>query len=258
MAKITTQTIRKLKGKQPIVAVTAYDFITARLASEAGVDLMLVGDSVGTTMLGFETTVPVTMEMMMHHAKAVVRANPKALVVIDIPFSDAHCSWDHLLKTSAHCLQETGVDAVKIEGGVNMAEKISRLSDAGIPVVGHIGLLPQQVLKLGGYKRFGKNEKEKQLLLADAKALEEAGAFCIVGEMIDHDCAREISESISVPLIGIGAGPDCDGQILVSTDLIGMNPQKVPSFVKMFGDVKGEMTKAFSSYAKEVRSKKFP
>jgi len=256
--KTTTQSIRKLKGKQPIVAVTAYDFITAHLADEAGVDLLLVGDSLGTTHLGFDTTVPVTMEMMLHHARAVARAKPRALIAIDIPFGVAHQGFDGLLQVCMRCVQEAGVDAVKIEGGAAMADKIAALVAAGIPVLGHIGLLPQQVMRLGGYRSFGKTESERASLLQDAQALTRAGAFALVGEMMQAACAKEIARAIDIPLIGIGSGGECDGQILVSTDLMGIQLNRPPSFVKVFGDVQGEMQKALSGYAEAVRNKQFP
>lgn len=258
MKKITTQSILKLKGKRPIVAVTAYDSITAVLACEAGIDLLLVGDSVGTTHLGFESTVPVTMDMMLHHARAVMRVQPQALVVIDIPFGVAHQSFDCLLQVCMECIQQAGVDAIKIEGGAEMAPKIAALVQAGIPVLGHIGLLPQQAVRLGGYRVYGKTSVEQASLLQDANALVAAGVFAVVGEMIKTDCAAQIAEKIAIPLIGIGSGGGCDGQILVSTDLMGMNLQRVPSFVQCFGDVKGEMQKALNAYAHAVRKQKFP
>ena len=256
--KITTRSIRQSKGQQPIVAVTAYDAITARLADEAGVDILLVGDSVGTTHLGFTTTVPVTIEMLLHHAQAVMRAQPNALVVVDIPFGVAHRSFDQLLAVCVQCLQDARVDAVKIEGGSVMAAKVAGLVAAGIPVLGHIGLLPQHVNELGGYRKFGHNSDERAALIADAQALARAGAFALVGEMIVADCAGEIARSIDIPLIGIGSGNACDGQILVSTDLMGMNLGSVPSFVKVYANVKQVMQDALHAYVKEVRGREFP
>jgi 3-methyl-2-oxobutanoate hydroxymethyltransferase len=256
--KTTVQTIRACKRQRPIVAVTAYDAIFARLASEAGVDLLLVGDSVGTTALGFETTVPVTLAMMLHHTAAVARARPQPLLVADVPFGEAHYGFDRLLEACQALMQQGGAEAVKIEGGAAMADKISRLVAAGIPVLGHIGLLPQQVHALGGYRRFGKAAAERQSLLADARALEAAGVFAVVGEMIEGSCAGELRQALNCPLIGIGCGPDCDGQILVSTDLLGLNAGKVPSFVQLYAQLGQAAREAIGQYAAEVRSGTFP
>lgn len=255
--KITTQSIRRLKNERPIVAVTAYDAITAGLASEAGVDIILVGDSVGNTFLGFQTTVPVTLDMMLHHAAAVVRAKPDALVAVDIPFAIAHRDPDTAIAACARCLQETGADAVKIEGGVAMAPLIERLTRAGIPIIGHIGLMPQQVVRLGGYRRFGKTERGKSILHEDAAAIEAAGAFAIVGELIEEQTAATIAGKLGIPLIGIGSGNRCDGQILVSCDLLGLTP-KPPSFVKPFANLADATRDAFRQYAEEVRNRNFP
>ncbi len=241
-----------------MVAVTAYDYTSSYFASRAGVDLILVGDSLGTTALGFETTVPVTMDMMLHHTAAVARAAPEALVVTDIPFAVAHGDFGRLLTASARCLQESGAEAVKIEGGEKMADRISRLVDAGIPVLGHVGLLPQQVLRLGGYRQFGRTPEEKERLLADVRSVEAAGAFAIVAEMVDPACAAELTAALDIPLIGIGSGPHCDGQILVSHDLLGMTAGKVPAFVKRYGELGAAMEEAFVRYAAEVREKRFP
>ncbi len=256
--KTTVRTIRSLKGQRPVVAVTAYDFTSAHYASRAGVDVILVGDSLGNTVLGFESTVPVTLEMMLHHTRAVTRAAPDALVVTDIPFGVAHRDFDHLLQASARCLQEGGAQAVKIEGGEQMADRIARLVDAGVPILGHVGLLPQQVLRLGGYRKFGKTPDERQQLLADVRAVEEAGAFAIVAEMVESDCTRELAAAVTVPVIGIGAGSHCDGQILVSHDLLGLTAGKTPSFVKRYGELGAAMEEAFARYAAEVREKRFP
>lgn len=256
--KATTRTIRSLKGERPVVALTAYDFTTGRLASEAGVDLILVGDSLGTTVLGFETTVPVTLEMMLHHTAAVARARPEGLVVTDIPFPEAHRDPGELLDACSRCLQEAGAQAVKIEGGAGMADRIARLIAAGIPVLGHVGLLPQRIHELGGYRKYGKTPEERETLLADVRAVEQAGAFAIVAEMIDDACARELRDAINIPLIGIGAGPHCDGQILVSHDMLGLTQGKTPSFVKRYGELGAAMGEAFRRYAEEVRNKEFP
>jgi len=258
MPKLTTHTFRKLKAQRPIVAVTAYDALTARYAGEAGVDIILVGDSLGNAMLGFENTMPVTLDMMCHHAAAVMRARPDTLVAVDLPFAEAHYSFDHVLAACQRILQNTGADAVKIEGGAELAPTIARLTEAGIPVWGHIGLRPQQVMKLGRYKKFGTTPDETAAMIADARALEKAGVFSIVIEMADHECARKVTESVGVPVIGIGAGPHCDGQILVAPDLLGLTHGSVPSFVRKFADAGAEYRKGFAAYAAAVREKKFP
>ncbi|MFP4069815.1 MAG: 3-methyl-2-oxobutanoate hydroxymethyltransferase [Verrucomicrobiota bacterium] len=254
----TTQTISKLKGGRPIVAVTAYDAVMARYADAAGVDLILVGDSVGTTQLGFDTTVPVTLEMMLHHTAAVARAKPEALLVADLPFGLAHGDFPGVLEACARLMQEGGAEAVKIEGGLAMAATVERLVGAGVPVLGHIGLLPQQFHRLGGYRKFGRTELEKEILLKDAQALEAAGCFAIVGEMIEGTLAGAIAAELRIPLIGIGCGPHCDGQILVCNDLLGMTTGYVPSFVKQFADLGEQARAGFAAYAAEVRDGTFP
>jgi len=258
MVKVTTQSIRALKNVRPIVALTAYDVITASLADRAGVDLILVGDSVGTTLLGFDTTLPVTLDMMLHHTAAVARAHPKALLVSDLPFPESGHDFGRLLESCGRLVQEAGAEAVKIEGGINSAPRISRLVEAGIPVLGHIGLLPQRYLEIGGYRKFGKSGEEKKQLQADADALQQAGVFAIIGEMIEPALAAQISSSLQVPFIGIGCGPDCDGQILVSTDLLGLNLSEPPSFVKTYANLAESVEQAMAQYADEVRERKFP
>ena len=247
----------KREGRQ-VVCTTAYDAAFAILADKAGVDLILVGDSLGTTYLGFKTTVPVTVDMMAHHAAAVCRAKTDALVVVDVPFAVASGSFERLLEVCALFMQQCGADAVKIEGGEDMAPNVRRLVQAGIPVMGHIGLLPQRVIELGGYRKFGKTEAEKAQLVADAKALEAAGAFCIVGEMMAADAAEAVQKATGVPLIGIGAGTSCDGQIIVSTDILGLTPGGAPSFAKIYADLGSAAREAFSAYAADVREGRFP
>ncbi len=256
--KITTQTIRQSKGQRRLVCVTAYDVIIATLADRAGVDLILVGDSVGTTYLGFETTIPVTMDMMVHHTAAAARAKPQALLVADLPFAEGRHTIDRLLDSAARLLQEGGAEAVKIEGGSNLSASVARLVQAGIPILGHIGLQPQRYFALGGYRKFGKGESEREKILQDAKALEEAGVFAIIGEMIQPDLAAQLTQSLSVPFIGIGCGPHCDGQILVSTDLLGMNLGRYPGFVKKYAELGASIASAFGDFAREVREGQFP
>jgi 3-methyl-2-oxobutanoate hydroxymethyltransferase len=238
--------------------LTAYDYIMARLAGEAGVDLLLVGDSLGTTILGMPTTVQVTLEMMLHHTAAVARAGPSAMVITDIPFPEAHRSQDSLLDASARCIREGGAEGVKIEGGAAMAGKISALVEAGIPVLGHIGLLPQQVYRLGGYRKFGQTPVERETLIADALAVEEAGAFALVMEMVESEVAREITARLKIPTVGIGAGPHCDGQILVSHDVLGLTQGNVPSFAKQYAALGDSMREAFRQYVDDVQNRKHP
>lgn len=255
---VSTHQISLLKGQRPIVAVTAYDAVVAHYADQAGVDLILVGDSVGTTQLGFDTTIPVTLEMMVHHTAAVSRAKPNALVVADVPFGIAHDDFSVLLAACRQLMQEAGANAVKIEGDAKMAPVAGRLIAAGIPVLGHIGLLPQQYHQLGGYRKFGRSAEEKELLLKDALAFEEAGCFAVLCEMMDGTLTGTISSELRVPLIGIGSGPHCDGQILVCNDLLGFGAGYVPSFVKQYAKLGEQAQTAFAAYAEEVRSGKFP
>lgn len=251
--RLTVQNIRRMKGKQQVVAVTAYDANGARHASEAGVDLILVGDSVGNAILGLPSTVGVTLEMILHHTAAVVRGHPHSLVVADLPFAEARYSMDHLLDSCRRLLQEGGADAVKLEGGLGIADAVANLVLAGIPVLGHIGLLPQRINDLGSYRRFGRNATERERLIADARALDEAGTFAIVAEMVDAETTEAIRDAISVPLIGIGSGDRCDGQIRVATDLLGLGEGRVPSFVKVYADLGQATCDALAAYARDVR-----
>ena len=255
--KKTTKTILKKKGVEKIAMITAYDAMFAKLADSADTDIILVGDSVGNAVLGFESTVPVTLDMMIHHTSAVARAKPNALILADLPFAYAHYSFDKLLDTCKRLVQEGGADAIKIEGGAEIADKIAKLTRAGIAVMGHIGLEPQQVLKLGGYRKFGKSEEEKQKIFDDAKALENAGVFALLMEMTDADCASQITKSVSVPTIGIGSGSDCDGQVLVCADILGLT-ENPPSFVKQYAKIGKEIVDAYSQYVAEVRNGQFP
>jgi len=256
--KTTTHTLRRLKGQTPIVAVTAYDTLTARLAGEAGVDVILVGDSVGDNLLGFENTIPVTLEMMVHHTAAVARAKPEALVAADVPFAEAHFDFERVLRACQRLMQDAGAEAVKIEGGSALAPQVARLVEAGVPVWGHIGLKPQHVRTLGRYKRFGAEAAEAERMLADALALEKAGAFALLLEMTEPNLARTITETVRIPTVGIGSGPHCDGQILVCVDLLGLAPGHAPGFARAFAHAGEEMKKGFGAYAAAVRAKKFP
>lgn len=253
--KRTTKTLRQAKGKSQIVCITAYDAVTARLADAADVDVILVGDSVGNVVLGFDSTVPVTVDMMAHHTAAVARTRPNALIAADIPFGVAHGEFSDLLKCCMRLMQECGAEAVKIEGGAEMAPTIARLTEAGVPVWAHIGLQGQCVFREGGYRKFGKTEQEYAEILAAAKAHEAAGAFALLVEMMVPELAAEITRSVSIPAIGIGAGKDCDGQIIVMHDILGLSPKK-PSFAKVYADLFSQAREAISAYRDDVREKR--
>jgi 3-methyl-2-oxobutanoate hydroxymethyltransferase len=257
-AKVTPHILRQRKGGEPIVAITAYDAIMTHYADAAGVDVILVGDSVGTTALGLDSTVPVTLDMVVHHTTAVARTRPKALVAADVPFAEAHFDFGDVLRACQRLLQEAGADAVKIEAGETMAPMIERLVAAGVPVWGHTGLMPQQVKQLGRYKKFGLNPKETDQLIADARALEAAGCFALLLEMVKPEAARAVTEAVSVPVVGIGAGNACDGQILVFTDALGLTPGYVPGFVEKFADAGAVWSEGVTAYAEAVRSRRFP
>lgn len=256
--KLTPHTLRQRKGGEPIVAITAYDAIMAHYADSAGVDIILVGDSVGNTALGLDNTVPVTLDMIAHHTAAVARTKPSALVVADLPFAEAHFDFSEVLRSCQRLLQEAGADAVKIEGGERLAPTLKRLVDAGVPVWGHTGLMPQQVKQLGRYKKYGLNAKETDQLITDARALEAAGCFSVLLELVKPSAARAVCDAVSVPVIGIGAGVDCDGQILVITDALGLTPGYVPGFVEKFADAGTVFREGLEAYAQAVRSRKFP
>lgn len=247
-----------MKGRAKIVSLTAYDFLTARLLDEAGIHLILVGDSVGTTLLGYKHTIPVTMEDMLHHLKAVTRAEPNALVVGDLPFLSYQRTVDQALGNAGRFLQEGGADAVKLEGGIPVVNKVKALVAAGIPVLGHIGLTPQHVHQLGGYRLQGRTANEGERLLEDAKALEEAGAFAVVLEYIPATLAQRITEAIGIPTIGIGAGPHCDGQVLVVHDLLGLAGWLTPRAAKRYANLGEEMKRAFAAFKADVEQGRFP
>lgn len=243
---------------QKIVMVTAYDYTMARLMDQAGVDALLVGDSVGQVVAGYETTLPVTMEHMVYHTAAVRRGASRPLVIADLPFLSYQVSPEHALLNAGRLLKEGGADAVKLEGGREMAPTVRRLVEAGIPVVGHIGLTPQHVHRLGGYRVQGRSEADAERLLADAKALEEAGAACLVLELVPSEVARRVTEALSIPTVGIGAGPHCDGQVLVSYDMLGLNEDFKPRFLKRYAQLGRAVRDAVAAYAAEVRAGTFP
>jgi 3-methyl-2-oxobutanoate hydroxymethyltransferase len=257
--RVTITEIKEMKQKKEnIPMLTAYDYVTARMVDEAGVPLILVGDSLGMVMLGYESTIPVTMDEMIHHTKAVVRGAKKALVVGDMPFMTYHISVSDALHNAARFIQEAGAQAVKLEGGEVVAEKVRRLVECGIPVMGHIGLTPQSIHQLGGFKVRGKGLEEARKLLNDARILEEAGAFAIVLECTPAPLSRLITERLGIPTIGIGAGPDCDGQVQVISDLLGLYTDFVPKHAKQYARLAGEIKSAVSSYVSEVKSGSFP
>ena len=249
----TTSFIRGLKGKRPIVGLTAYDTILGAAVSSSNVDFILVGDSLGTTLLGYDTTIPVTMEDMLRHTAAVRRANPQCLLVADLPFGEASLSFDRLLESARKLMQLGGADAVKIEGGRDVADDIEKLVATGIPVLGHIGLLPQTVKAIGGYRKFGETKEEAESIYTDAITLEEAGCFAIIAEMVDEKVATELARQILPPLIGIGCGDGCDGQILVTTDLLGWSHGPVPKFVKSYANLNKVVADALGKYVRDVR-----
>jgi 3-methyl-2-oxobutanoate hydroxymethyltransferase len=254
--RITAPEIRARKGGEPIVTLTAYHAHTAAVADEL-VELLLVGDSLGMVMHGLETTVPVTMEMMILQGQAVVRGSRRALVVVDMPFGSYEESPAEAFRSCARMLKETGAGAVKLEGGVRMAETIRFLTERGVPVMGHIGLTPQSVLTLGGFKAQGRDEKDWEAILADARAVDEAGAFSIVVEGVAEPLGAKITEVCAAPTIGIGASAACDGQILVMEDMLGLT-DRVPKFVKKYGGLREHIEGAIKAYAAEVRARSFP
>ncbi len=257
--KITVTTFRKKKEKgEKIIALTAYDAPTAKFAEECGVDLILVGDSLGMVVLGYKNTVPVTIEQSLHHCAAVVRGSSKSFIVGDMPFMTYHKSIESALNNAARYLQEAGVDAVKIEGGKKMAPTVSKMVQAGVPVLGHIGLLPQSVLTSGGYCIAGKTEDEAKNLIEDAQALETAGAFAIVMEGIPANISKKITASISIPTIGIGAGPHCDGQIQVVNDILGLFSDFTPKHARRYANLGDEIKRALTEYTKDVKNGTFP
>ncbi len=257
--RVTTRSFRRLKqdGKK-IAVLTAYDFPTARILDSAGIDCILVGDSAGTVVAGHENTLPITMDEMIFLTKAVTRGVSRALVIGDMPFLSFQTSEIDAIKNAGRFLKEAGAQAVKLEGGSEIAPLILRIVDLGIPVMGHIGLTPQSVNKFGGYLVMGKTEKQKNYLLQSAKALQDAGCFSIVLESVVPDVAKKITESVRIPTIGIGAGPHCDGQVLVISDMIGLFEEFRPKFVRTYADLAGIIRKAVTEYIDDVRNGRFP
>lgn len=257
--KVTTLTFRQKKERgEPITMLTAYDYPTAMAVDKAGIDSILVGDSLAMVVLGYENTLPVTMEEMLHHARAVARGAKSALLVGDMPFMSYQVSVEEAVRNAGRFLQQGGMDAIKLEGGRERADAIRAITGAGIPVMGHIGLTPQSVHQLGGFRAQGKTASAAKRLLEDAQALEEAGAFSLVLESVPARLAEVISKHISIPTIGIGAGTGCDGQVLVTHDLLGLFDRFTPKFVKKYTNLHETMHKAFTDYIDDVESKRFP
>lgn len=257
--KVTTLTFRQKKQRgEPITMLTAYDYPTAIAMEKAGVDSILVGDSLAMVVLGYENTLPVTMEEMLHHCRAVSRGAKTALLIGDMPFMSYQISVEEATRNAGRFLQQGGMDAVKLEGGRERADAIRSITGAGIPVMGHLGLTPQSVHQLGGFRAQGKTASAAKRLVEDAVILEDAGCFSIVLESVPARLAEMISNRISIPTIGIGAGAGCDGQVLVTHDLLGLFDRFTPKFVKKYADFHTEMQRAFADYIEDVETKRFP
>jgi 3-methyl-2-oxobutanoate hydroxymethyltransferase len=256
--RITINQIKEMKPKgEKITMLTAYDYSTAKIVDEVGIPIILVGDSLGTVVLGYGSEIPVTMDEMIHHTKAVVRGTKQAMVIGDMPFMTYHISVEDALRNAARFIQEGGAKAVKLEGGVTVAEKVQRIVECGIPVLGHIGLTPQSIHQLGGHKVQGKTPEAAARLLKDAQALEEAGAFAVVLETVPSQLASLITQKISIPTIGIGAGAGCDGQVLVINDILSLS-DFVPKHAKQYAKLADIIRNAVTEYYNEVKSGSFP
>ena len=257
--KVTIQTfLRKKRENKPITMITAYDYPTALFVEQSGIDSILVGDSLGMVVLGYETTLPVTMDDMLHHCKAVSRGASKALLIGDMPFMSYQFSVSEAVRNAGRFLQEAGMDAIKLEGGRERLEAVRSIVNAGIPVIGHIGLTPQSVNALGGFRMQGKTAKAAMRIYEDALMLQEAGCFSIVLESIPAQLGQRISKDLEIPTIGIGAGPACDGQVLVLHDLLGMFDRFTPRFVKQYANLHPEILRALKAYQQEVEANSFP
>ena len=258
-AKVTAPGLSEMKARgEKISMITAYGYPWAKLADEAGIDVLLVGDSLGMVVLGYENTLQVTMEDMVRHTAAVARGATRGLVVADMPFLSYQVSVEEAIRNAGRLIQEGRAHAVKMEGSDHIAETIRRLVDIGIPVMGHVGLTPQSVHQFGGYKMQGKDAKNAERIRQEAIALQDAGAFAVVLESIPAALAKEITQSLTVPTIGIGAGPDCDGQVLVSHDMLGLYDGHVPSFVKQYADLWQVTSDAFKAYNEDIKERRYP
>jgi 3-methyl-2-oxobutanoate hydroxymethyltransferase len=256
--RVTINQIMAMKGSEPIVMLTAYDYSMAALVDAAGIPMILVGDSMGMVMLGYDSTIPVTLNDIIHHTKAVMRGAKNALVVGDMPFMTYQVSIEEAVRNAGRLMQETGCQAVKLEGGEAVAETVAAIVRCGIPVMGHVGLTPQSVNAFGGFRVQGKTEDSATQIIRDAQALEEAGAFSIVLELVPQELAGFITERIGIPTIGIGAGPQCDGQVQVLHDMLGLQGEYMPRHARRFGEIGTAITAAISDYAAAVRDGSFP
>jgi len=257
--RVTTHTLHKLKAAgEKISMLTAYDYSFARLFDEAGMEVILVGDSASNVMAGHETTLPITMDQMIYHASSVVRGVKRALVVVDLPFGAYQSNPEIALASAVRMMKETGAHGLKLEGGVEIVESVKKIVSAGIPVMGHLGLTPQSIYKFGTYTVRAKQESEAEKLKSDALALEQAGAFATVLEKIPADLASEVTKSLAIPTIGIGAGGSCDGQVLVMHDMLGINQEFNPRFVRKYLDLQSQITGAVQRYIKDIKSGSFP
>src|SRR6516164_10368132 len=257
--KITTNTLQKMKASgEKISMITAYDFSFAKLFDAAGIDVILVGDSASNVMAGHQTTLPITLDQMIYHASSVIRGVNRCLVVLDLPFGSYQSNSKEALMSTFRIMKETGAHSVKLEGGEEVLESIERIIAAGVPVMGHLGLTPQSIYKFGTYTVRAREEVEAEKLKRDAKLLEEAGCFAIVLEKIPAKLAREVSESLRIPTIGIGAGKYCDGQVLVMHDMLGINTEFKPRFLRQYLKLHEKITKAIQLYIKDVKTKSFP
>ncbi|HNP95218.1 MAG TPA: 3-methyl-2-oxobutanoate hydroxymethyltransferase [Cyclobacteriaceae bacterium] len=259
LKKITTHQLQEMKNRgEKIAMLTAYDYSMAKIIDAAGIDVILVGDSASNVMAGNETTLPITLDQMIYHATSVVKAVKRALVVVDIPFGSYQGSSGEALRSSIRIMKESGAHAVKLEGGSEIKDSVLRILSAGVPVMGHLGLTPQSIYKFGTYTVRAKEEAEAQKLLEDAKLLEECGCFGIVLEKIPAKLAKKVSESVNIPTIGIGAGPDTDGQVLVMQDMLGITMEFKPRFLRRYADLQGVINKAVNDYVTDVKAKTFP
>jgi 3-methyl-2-oxobutanoate hydroxymethyltransferase len=257
--KVTTKALGRMKQEgRRITALTAYDFLMAQLLDAAGVDVILAGDSCAMVIQGLDTTVSVTMEQMLYHAAVVARGVERALVVGDLPFMSYQVNSDEALRNAGRMVKEAQVEAVKLEGGEKICGTIQRIVDVGIPVMGHLGLTPQSIHKFGTYQVRAKTAEEADEIRRDAVALEQAGAFAVVLEKVPAELAREVTASVAIPVIGIGAGPECDGQILVTHDMLGIYTRFHPRFVRRYAELHDDMSRAFEAYVRDVQSGEFP
>lgn len=256
--RITTETVRSMKGKEKISMLTSYDYTLAQMVDAGGIDVILVGDSASNVMAGHETTLPITLDQMIYHAQSVVRGAQRCLVVVDLPFGTYQSDPQRALDSAVRIMKESGAHAIKLEGGREVQKSIQKIVNAGIPVMGHLGLTPQSIYQFGTYKVRAKEDAEAEKLLDDAKLMEELGVFSLVMEKIPADLAKKVTESISIPTIGIGAGPNCDGQVLVLHDMLGMTHEFKPKFLRQYLNLNEEITNAVQRYVADVKSVDFP